>query len=127
MHSEKVAALTRPTVTCPKCGAEAAEVKTQYGIRSSCCGLWSYDRRPLVDKNTHEARKAVYSLIKKMGEQVGSVEMQREVRKRCGVPELKVADMNEATCKKVIAAMEDMLVDIIAGDLKLSPKQGKKR
>lgn len=47
-------------VTCPKCGALARETQTRFGIRSSCCGLWSWERYPLVDAATHEARKKAH-------------------------------------------------------------------
>lgn len=59
----------RPKPKCPKCGRTAFEVKTRYGFRNKCCGLWSWDRYPLVDAETHaarnEAHKAFDSLWRK--------------------------------------------------------------
>jgi hypothetical protein len=45
---------------CPKCDKEAIRTKTKYGIRNKCCGLWSWGQGPLVDGETHEARKAAH-------------------------------------------------------------------
>lgn len=36
-------------------------VSTRYGTRNSCCGLWSWGGAPLVDRDTHEARKAAHA------------------------------------------------------------------
>lgn len=41
---------------CPKCGAEAIEMQSQWGVKHVCCDLWSYGGKPLVDKRTHGAR-----------------------------------------------------------------------
>jgi hypothetical protein len=46
---------------CPRCGNPAREQRTRYGIRASCCGLWSWDRWPLVDKATHQARNQAHA------------------------------------------------------------------
>lgn len=47
-------------VMCPVCGRRARTVDTSYGSRHSCCGLWSWDGAPLVDADTHNARKAAH-------------------------------------------------------------------
>ncbi len=44
---------------CP-CGQRARRTKTRYGYRYAHCDLWSWDAAPLVDKATHEARKAAH-------------------------------------------------------------------
>jgi hypothetical protein len=33
---------------------------TRYGVRHNCCDLWSWDGAPLVDGETHEARKRAH-------------------------------------------------------------------
>lgn len=48
-------------VTCPKCQAPAVATETKYGTRHECCGLWSWDSKPLVSEATHEARKAAHA------------------------------------------------------------------
>lgn len=45
---------------CPKCGKEATERPSRYGLRAECCDLWSYHRYPLVDKHTHKARQEAH-------------------------------------------------------------------
>lgn len=54
---------SRDIPICPKCGNVAGEAVTQYGIRNQCdpCGLWSWDRYPLVDGETHHARKVAHA------------------------------------------------------------------
>lgn len=47
-------------VFCPECQMEAHSVQTAWGIRHECCGLWSWGGKPLVDRRTHEARKAAH-------------------------------------------------------------------
>ncbi len=44
-------------IICPKCGREAKEQQTKYGLRSWCCDLWSWEGKPLVDRETHLARQ----------------------------------------------------------------------
>lgn len=46
----------RDTPICPNCGGGARETVTTFGIRSQCCGMWSWDRYPLADAETHTAR-----------------------------------------------------------------------
>jgi hypothetical protein len=46
---------------CPKCGRRAAVTKTRYGLRAECCGLHSWNLKPLVDEETHRARRDAHS------------------------------------------------------------------
>lgn len=48
-------------IICPKCGRRAIEMRTRYGIRASCCDLWSWDRKPLVCAATHKARNKAHA------------------------------------------------------------------
>jgi hypothetical protein len=46
---------------CPKCTKQAIRTHTQYGVRNSCCDLWSWgDNSPLVSGETHDARKQAH-------------------------------------------------------------------
>lgn len=56
----KKEARKRDTPICPECGNQAREANTQYGIRAMCCGLWSWDRYPLADAETHGARQTAH-------------------------------------------------------------------
>lgn len=51
----------RPVPTCPECGQVAQDTQTKFGVRSACCGLWSWNHYPLVDAATHDARKAAHA------------------------------------------------------------------
>lgn len=42
---------------CPICHATPTVTQTRYGPRRSCCGLWAWGDAPLVDAETHEARR----------------------------------------------------------------------
>lgn len=57
---------TRARPKCPKCGRVALEVKTRYGLRNKCCDLWSWDRHPLVDAETHKARNEAHAAFDKL-------------------------------------------------------------
>lgn len=50
-------------VICPVCGLRAIRTDTRYGPRHDHCGLWSWRGAPLVDRETHEARKAAHRAI----------------------------------------------------------------
>jgi ribosomal protein L37E len=56
----------KPRPICPECGKQSYETQTRYGLRSSCCGLWSWDRFPLVDAETHRARNAAHKALDAM-------------------------------------------------------------
>lgn len=115
----KAAAENAPVPTCPKCGKAAQERRTRYGIRSECCGLWSWDRKALVDAATHAARKEVFVMLEKMSKSVGTAEINMQVMKRTGIRNMSVSEMNEVTCKKVLKILEDILIDVVAGDVKV--------
>jgi zinc-finger-containing domain len=46
---------------CPKCGEPATVTATQYRPWAQCCGLHSWDLKPLVDPDTHKARNAAHA------------------------------------------------------------------
>ena len=49
------------TVICPRCGKPAKTAKTRYGVRNSCCDVWSWgDGQPMFDKFTHHARRSAH-------------------------------------------------------------------
>lgn len=47
-------------VTCPTCGNEASVAFTQYGTRHECCGLRSWNNKPLVCEATLRLREAAH-------------------------------------------------------------------
>jgi hypothetical protein len=62
----KAEAADKPIPTCPSCGKSARETKTRYGLRNSCCDLWSWDRHPLVSAETHAARNEAHKAFDRL-------------------------------------------------------------
>ncbi len=116
----KAAAETMVVPTCPKCGRLAQERRTRYGIRSECCGLWSWDRKPLVDAATHNARKEVFEMLNRMSKTIGTAQINTEIMRRTKITNLSVSEMNEVTCRKVLLTLEDILVDVFSGEVKVA-------
>ena len=48
---------------CPKCNKPPARTETKFGTRYDCCGLWAWGDYPLVDADTHEARKFAHRVF----------------------------------------------------------------
>jgi len=48
---------------CPCCGRYAYATDTRYGVRHDHCGLWSWGGAPLVDEETHGARRAAHAVF----------------------------------------------------------------
>lgn len=110
-----------PVPVCPRCGFEAEETMTQYGIRAACCGLWSWNRRPLADEATHALRKKLHVEYTDLSKSLGPTAMFEEVRKRTGIndPEkLLIRNMNEVTAAKVKVAVEEIMIDVLMGNVK---------
>lgn len=63
-------------IHCPICGSQAVVAASQYGIRNSCCGLWSWGEAPLVDADTHIARKAAHSAFDELWKRHGMTRKQ---------------------------------------------------
>jgi hypothetical protein len=106
-------------VICPVCAGRARTVDTQYGFRHSCCGLWSWDYAPLVDEETHEARKAAHAAFDPLWRKHGFSRSQAYSllaaklgikRKKC---HMKV--MSSAVARRVPGAVAEILAsqDII--------------
>jgi hypothetical protein len=111
-----------PIPICPRCGSEAIESVTQYGIRSSCCGLWSWSRGDLADKATHDLRKLLHKDYVDLQRAMGAAPMFEAIRKKTGINDpvkLMIKEMNEATLRKVKAAAEDIMIDILTGQQKV--------
>ena len=48
---------------CPICNNAALLKDTRYGVRASCCGLHSWDYKPLVAPAVHQARVRAHTLF----------------------------------------------------------------
>lgn len=112
----------RPVPVCPGCGFRAIETRTRYGLRCSCprCKLWSWDRHPLVDAETHAARNAAHAAFDKLwrggplkrGRAYKALAAKLGIsRRRCHI---KIMDKNVAG--RVPAAVAEIWRDIGAED-----------
>lgn len=92
---------------CPNCGRLARQTETQYGLRSQCCGLWSWDGKPLVDEGTHRARKAAHASFDPLWKDghMSRKEAYRWLRRTLGLAYVPhMADMDTLTAARVVAA-----------------------
>lgn len=48
---------------CPRCLHPAMTRETRYGYRHQCCGLHSWDGKPLVSQEVHDARQRCHALF----------------------------------------------------------------
>ena len=90
---------------CPRCGGFAVAVETVYGIRHSCCDLWSWGGKPLADEETHRARQAAHAAfdpIWKTG-MMPRAEAYRRLAAAMGIPPEKchMAQMDKTTARRV--------------------------
>ena len=46
----------RQAPICPRCGDAAILSVGKFGTKAECCGLWSWNLKPLVDRETHASR-----------------------------------------------------------------------
>lgn len=105
----KAEAMARDIPICPNCQKIAQEVKTKYGLRNKCCDLWSWDRHPLVDAETHaarnEAHKAFDNLWKSGATSRGN--SYRLLREALGISkeQCHMKLMDAATAKRVPVAV----------------------
>jgi hypothetical protein len=53
----------KPVPVCPVCARPVPGTPTRFGRRHECCGLHSWDYRPLVDPAVHAARKTFVAAI----------------------------------------------------------------
>ena len=53
-------------VVCPRCLKPAKMVITQYGMRHSCCDMWSWGGKPLVPETVHRARQQFHTAFDRL-------------------------------------------------------------
>jgi hypothetical protein len=114
--------LPKTPPVCPKCGAVAVEKPTRYGPRSECCGLWSWNRKPLVDGETHAARRKAVEDLRSLheGGAFDKVSAYAEVAKRTNRVG-KVIAISTMTAKEatgVSEAVTDIFLDVLTGTIK---------
>ena len=80
--------------------------------------MWSWHRAPLADAATHELRKKIRPLMIELEGTIPAHTVIGEMMKRAGlsgVQQSKISEMNEVTARKALAALEDMVMDIMSG------------
>lgn len=96
-------------LTCPKCFKAPTVRETQYGLRFSCCDLWSWGG-PLVDAATHEARQKAHEVFDrtwKSGKTTRKEAYQTLSRQlRIPLSKCHIKQMNAATALRVIELYE---------------------
>lgn len=93
-------------VTCPECGGLAEEIKTRFGVRHQHCGLWSWNRKPLVCAATHEARKEAHRIFDEVWRsgRMSRSEAYRSLSDALNIPRehCHIAEFDADQCKRVI-------------------------
>lgn len=64
-----MSAAKKLNVFCPSCGEPAKACQTRYGVRHDCCGLTSWDYKPLASKETLKARQMAHLAFDKIWKQ----------------------------------------------------------
>lgn len=103
----KVNSKFRKAPICPLCDKPARVTATKYGPRAECCGLHSWDLKPLVSPATHDARKsahAAFDLIWRGGK-LSRGEAYRRLAQAMQLTsvECHISQMGEADAKRVVA------------------------
>ena len=96
---------------CPACGQPARCRPGKFGVKAECCGLWSWNHKPLVGRETHRARIQAHEAFDALwkGGIVSRSEAYRRLRVAMG---LSAADCHIAL---MTADQATRVVEIIRG------------
>jgi hypothetical protein len=81
-RADRVDAMSAPI--CPTCGNPAEAVKTVYGLKHRCCGLWSWDGKPLVSAEIHKARQHCHAVVDRLWKNAPSL---YQISEKRGTPD----------------------------------------
>ena len=111
----------RPILTCPRCGEPARITQTKYGERASCCGMWSWHRKELADRDTHSARIQAHAAFDDLwkGGHLSRGECYRRLQVEMG--------MTSKECHMSIMTAQDALrvVEIVQSGKMFDPRHNK--
>lgn len=109
----------REIPVCPQCHQRASETHTRYGIRNQCdaCELWSWDRYPLVDADTHAARKAAHEAFDSLWKD-GILSRTQAYKQVSKALEIDSRDCHMKLMDKVLASQVPAAVEKIKQDAK---------
>lgn len=95
----------RPTPVCPVCGNLAKLSAGKFGTRAACCGLWSWNLKPLVGRETHAARIQAHEVFDRLWKSgtLSRSEAYRRLRKAMALSadDCHIALMSEAQARRV--------------------------
>jgi dihydropteroate synthase len=77
---------------------------------------------PLADSATHEQRRKLAPLLRQVQKAMTPSKAIIEVMRRMGVKDVRImaiATMNEATARKAVTATENLIMDIMSGQVDL--------
>lgn len=101
---------------CPICGEVPRRIRTRYGVRRECCGLWAWGNKPLVGALTHEARKRAHAAFDPLWQNghLSRGEAYRRLRVHMGLSsgDCHMAQMDAATANRVPSIVKDILKEI---------------
>lgn len=69
---------------CPTCGKPAEAIQTVYGVKHRCCGLWSWDGKPLVSAEIHKARQHCHEVVDRLWKNAPTL---YDIKERRGTPD----------------------------------------
>ena len=96
--------------TCPKCNQPAQRQKTRYGDRFACCGLWSWDGKPLVSADVHKARQHCHMAVDPLWQKAPET---YDIAEKSGTPERLEAE------QRIMKSARGRTYRFIADKLKL--------
>lgn len=108
----------KPAPRCPVCGNPAKRIRrADVGMtKYECCGLWAWGRHPLVDADTHRARRAAHAafdpLWQRMGMSRGEAYRRLALALDLDEPACHMKVMSAETARRVPAAVAEILADI---------------
>lgn len=101
---------------CPVCEEVPRRIKTKYGIKRECCGLWAWGNKPLAGALTHEARKRAHLAFDRLWQDghLSRSEAYRRLSKAMGLPvnDAHMSTMDAPTANKVPDAVRRIFDDL---------------
>lgn len=97
---------------CPTCGNFAKQAPGKFGIKSTCCGLWSWGGKPLVDRETHFNRINAHNVFDKLWKEgyMTRGNAYQWLQQRMGMQEQPhMAEMSASQCAKVMSLVNGYL------------------
>jgi ribosomal protein S27AE len=96
----------RAAPICPRCGGNPTFSTGKFGTKAECCGLWSWNLKPLVPRETHAARIQAHDVFDRLwkGGVLARGECYRRLQAAMGMSkdECHIAQMSERQAQQVV-------------------------